>query len=292
MAEKKHILFVGGDARQLEMIRYFVNKQFRVSLVGYDNLQTPVNGTNLHTLASLELSKIDLLVLPVMGTDQHGYVKALFAQEKIKLMPAHFAAFSKNTLIFTGLATNYLKEQCQTYNLALYELMERDDVAIYNSIPTVEGALMMAIHNTEITIHNAQILVLGLGRVGVSLVRVLKALGAKVTVAVRKNKARARAFEMGLEVISIEELCDKVTGKKMIFNTIPYQIITAEILMAVDYDVFILDLASSPGGVDYKFAEKRGIKAKLAPSLPCLVAPKTAGRILSAAIMDTLRENY
>jgi dipicolinate synthase subunit A len=53
--------------------------------------------------------------------------------------------------------------------------------------------------------------------------------------------------------------------------------------------VVIIDLASKPGGVDYAFAEKRGIKAILAPSLPGIVAPKTAGRILARTITQLLK---
>ena len=40
-------------------------------------------------------------------------------------------------------------------DLKLVQLLDRDDVAIYNSIPTVEGALMMAIENTQL--HSAWI---------------------------------------------------------------------------------------------------------------------------------------
>jgi dipicolinate synthase subunit A len=56
----------------------------------------------------------------------------------------------------------------------------------------------------------------------------------------------------------------------------------------------IIDLASKPGGTDFRFAEKRGIKAMLAPGLPGIVAPRTAGRIiaktLSELLMDQLKK--
>ena len=41
-------------------------------------------------------------------------------------------------------------------------LFNRDDVAIYNSIPTVEGTIMMAIQHTDFTIHGSNVIVLGL----------------------------------------------------------------------------------------------------------------------------------
>ncbi|MDI5787499.1 hypothetical protein PO124_00265 [Bacillus licheniformis] len=42
----------------------------------------------------------------------------------------------------------------------------------------------------------------------------------------------------------------------------------------------ILDLATRPGGTDL-ICRKQGIKALLAPGLPGIVAPKTAGQIIA-----------
>jgi dipicolinate synthase subunit A len=52
----------------------------------------------------------------------------------------------------------------------------------------------------------------------------------------------------------------------------------------------MIDIASKPGGIDYHYAEKRGLKAILCPSLPGIVAPKTAGRILAATIRQLMME--
>ena len=52
----------------------------------------------------------------------------------------------------------------------------------------------------------------------------------------------------------------------------------------------IVDLASKPGGTDFRYAEKRGIKALLAPGLPGIVAPKTAGQIVANVLSQLLLE--
>ncbi|TGU45664.1 dipicolinate synthase subunit A, partial [Mesorhizobium sp. M00.F.Ca.ET.186.01.1.1] len=51
-----------------------------------------------------------------------------------------------------------------------------------------------------------------------------------------------------------------------------------------------LDLASKPGGTDFRYAERRGIKALLAPGLPGIVAPKTAGQILAQTLSRLIAE--
>jgi dipicolinate synthase subunit A len=41
----------------------------------------------------------------------------------------------------------------------------------------------------------------------------------------------------------------------------------------------------------FRYAEKRGIKALLAPSLPGIVAPKSAGQILGNVLVQLLDED-
>ena len=53
----------------------------------------------------------------------------------------------------------------------------------------------------------------------------------------------------------------------------------------------IIDLASKPGGTDFRYAEKRGIKALLAPGLPGIVAPKTAGQIFANVLGQLIQED-
>ena len=60
----------------------------------------------------------------------------------------------------------------------------------------------------------------------------------------------------------------------------PFSIITAKVIANMPVHTLIIDLASKPGGMDFRYAEKRGIKALLAPSLPeC--RPKNSGSDLS-----------
>jgi dipicolinate synthase subunit A len=289
MLTGKHVVFLGGDARQLEVIKSCTEMGARVSLVGFDNLQSPVSGASLKELSSDVLQTADVLVLPIIGTDEKGQISSVFTSKKLVLTPELFQSLPKHCLVFAGMAKEYLRKLCQDFGIQLFELLNRDDVAIYNSIPTVEGALMMAIQHTDITIHGSESIVLGMGRCGLSLARVLHAIGARVKVGVRSSEHKARAFEMGIQAFDTSELKDHVKNADLIFNTVPALIIDSAVLANVPHDVVIIDLASKPGGVDYPFAEKRGIKAILAPSLPGIVAPKTAGQILARTITRIMK---
>lgn len=290
MLTGKHVVFLGGDARQLEVINQIIKMNAKVSLIGFDNLQSPVSGTTERELHEDIWKQIDMLILPIVGTDEQGKITSAFTSKELVLTEQHIGSLPSHCLVFSGIARPYLKELCKKYHVQLFELLQRNDVAIYNSIPTVEGALMMAIQHTDITLHDSVTIVLGFGRVGLSLARVLHAIGAKVRVGVRKTEDKARAFEMGIQSFYIHELGQQVKDADLIFNTIPAMVIDVSVLTQMPFDAVIIDLASKPGGVDYQYAEKRGMKAILAPSLPGIVAPRTAGSIIAKAIIQIISE--
>jgi dipicolinate synthase subunit A len=290
MLTDKHFIFIGGDARQLEVIKSFIKMRANITLIGFDNLQTPLSGTMQKEFEPGILARADVVVLPVIGTDDKGEVSSIFTTKTLILTEEHIKALPGHATIFTGLARPYLKKLCNKYHIPCVELMQRDDVAIYNSIPTVEGAIMMAIQNTDITIHNSNTLVLGLGRVGITLARTLQAIGAQVKLGISHSADYARAFEMGVTPFYLHELEDYVEEAELIFNTIPAQVLTATVLARVRHDAVMIDIASKPGGIDYHYAEKRGLKAILCPSLPGIVAPKMAGRIIASTIRQLMME--
>ncbi|EGL16668.1 MULTISPECIES: dipicolinate synthase subunit DpsA [Paenibacillus] len=285
------VIFIGGDARQLEVIDKLIELDASVTLIGFDNLQKPFAGAANKQLSPEALEKADALVLPVVGTDEQGRVESIFSGNELTLTPDLLGALPKHAVIYTGMAKTYLKQLCASQGLKLVELLERDDVAIYNSIPTAEGALMFAIQNTDITIHGSQSMVLGFGRTGLTMARTLQGLGAKVKVGVRKPEHFARALEMGFTPFYTRELYQEVANIDLLFNTIPTMIVTAQIITNIPHRAVLIDLASKPGGMDFRFAEKRGIKAMLAPGLPGIVAPKTAGRILANTLSQLMVED-
>jgi dipicolinate synthase subunit A len=285
------VAFIGGDARQLEIIRIFLELDAQVILIGFDNLQNAFSGITKESLAKEALERVDALILPAVGTDDSGNVESIFSTEELLLTETHIASLPKHAKIYTGMAKPYLKKLCANQRIELVELFDRDDVAIYNSIPTAEGALMLAIQNTDITIHGSNCMVLGFGRTGFTMARTLQGLGAHVKVGVRRPEHFARAWEMGFSPFYTKDLYEHVANIDLLFNTIPTMIVTAQVITNIPHRALIIDLASKPGGTDFRFAEKRGIKAMLAPSLPGMVAPKTAGRIMANTLSQLIQDD-
>ncbi len=284
-------VFVGGDARQIEVIRKCAEMDASVMIAGFEKLQDSFQGVTREPLTPELLSNADALILPVVGCDDEGRVSALFSEGPLRLQEEHISAMPGHGVIYTGMAKPYLRSLCDKYKIKLVEILERDDVAIYNSIPTAEGALMMAIQNTDFTIHGSTSMVLGMGRTGFTMARSLQGLGAKIIrMGVRKSEHYARAEEMGWKPFLVRDLGSYVSDIDLLFNTIPTMIVTAQIISKMPREAVIIDLASAPGGCDFRYAEKRGIKAMLAPGLPGIVAPKTAGIIMANTLVELISE--
>ena len=90
--------------------------------------------------------------------------------------------------------------------IRVVDILQRDDMAILNAVPTAEGAIQIAMEEIPVTIHRCKILVLGLGKVGSALAQRLKALGAEVTVCVRKSRDIALAENFGYKAITFDRL--------------------------------------------------------------------------------------
>ncbi|WP_096435358.1 dipicolinic acid synthetase subunit A [Alteribacter populi] len=288
MLTDMHVAIIGGDARQLEIIRKLSELDAKLSLVGFDQLDDGVAGAKKQTLQTLDPTSIDAIVLPVSGMNSKDEVESIFSGETIKIDSEWISRTKKTTTIYSGISTDSLRNLLQKYKRPFVELFNRDDVAIYNSIPTAEGTVMMVIQNTDTTIHSSRVIVLGFGRVGMTVSHTFRQLGAKVKVAARETELLARAFESGVEPISLNELENHAENSDVIINTIPDEILIAKVIAKMPSHALIVDLASKPGGTDFRYAEKRGIKALLAPGLPGIVAPKTAGRIIANVLSSLL----
>jgi dipicolinate synthase subunit A len=190
--------------------------------------------------------------------------------------------------VFSGGIQKEFKRQMEMNNITCIDLMELDEVSLLNAIPTAEGAILKAMELTDITMHGANIMVLGFGRVAKILLDKLKGLNANVFCAARKKKDLAHITALGYNVVEINNMLDCIGKMDIIFNTIPTFILDERSLNKVSKETVIVDLASSPGGVDFDVAKKLGIKAVLELGIPTKIAPKSAASYLKQSIDNVI----
>ena len=100
------------------------------------------------------------------------------------------------------------------------------------------------------------------------LSRILRHLGAFVSVVARSREDLAWIRANNLHGVKIENMGAELTRQDVIFNTIPSQILNKEALSKVRQQTLIVDLASKPGGADFEAAAQNGLDIIWALSLP------------------------
>lgn len=277
------VAVLGGDDRELVLIPELVRLGADVRVVGYPPREE-IKGALLAESVGEAVSGVDAIILPMPGTDDQGVIRAIYTPKKLVLTEEIVAAIPPSVPIFIGVAKPFLRGLAKKYGLKLFEIAEMDEIAILNSIPTAEGAIQIAMQELPITIHGSETMVLGFGRVGQTLARMLAALGANVSIVARKPADLARGYEMGYRCLTYDQVAECVAATDVIFNTVPAMVLHEGILKNITRNTLIIDLATQPGGTDFQAAERLGVKAILAPGLPGKVAPVTAGRILARVL--------
>src|SRR5699024_9199144 len=286
-----NILLIGGDARYLEVIDTLAADGANIYLIGYESASFDTPNIFHTKCENLDLHTIDAILLPVSGTDASGKIKTSFSDESIYLTEDMVTQTPKHCIICTGISNSFLDKITRSSNRRLVRLFARDDLAIYNSIPTAEGALSIAMEHTDYTIHGSSVMILGFGRVGITVARMFSAVGANVSVCVRKSADIARMKVMGLKPVRMKDLNQKIGNVDICINTIPHLVINSTVLSSMQQSALIIDLASSPGGVDFDFAKKHDIQTIHGLGLPGKVAPKTAGKVIAEVFTDVLAFN-
>ncbi|MFD1848454.1 dipicolinate synthase subunit DpsA [Oceanobacillus bengalensis] len=290
MLNHMKVLIIGGDNRYLEVIKILTLRQASVFVAGYEHMTFEHPNITHCVLTEVNFSKIDAILLPVPGTDINGEVEATYSNEIIKLTKDMLEKTPEHCVIYTGITNTYLDNLGAKTNRTVLPLFKRDDIAIYNSMPTAEATLQLAIEETDVTIHGSNVMIVGFGRIGITLARYFSAIGANVTITARNPAHFARAQEMGLNAIPTGRIEEAIIDMDICINTVPFLIINSDVIANMGTSSLIIDLASKPGGTDFDYASKQGIKAIHALGLPGKTAPKTAGNIIGEVLVTLLME--
>lgn len=277
------IAVIGGDDREIVLVSELVRMGADVRVAGISKL---AGDKSVHCFNKVEdaVKGVRFVILPMPGIDENGFVRAKYGSQPLKLDQDTMSFFEKDSTMIVGFARPLLKMLAGERGIKIVEIADLDEVAILNSIPSAEGAIKMAMDATDITIHGSNAIVIGFGRCGVTLARMLAGIGARTSVVARKPRDQARIREMGLIALNYEQFSAQIGAADILFNTVPSMVLDRKLLETAKPGVYICDIASSPGGVDFAVAEELGINAVLAPGLPGTAAPKTAGLILAQVI--------
>jgi len=203
---------------------------------------------------------------------------------------ALLAAMSPGQTLFAGMISHDVSTKMQESGVTVIDYADNEALQIKNAIPSAEAAIELALSYMTITLHNSRSLVIGHGRIGKILARLLTAFGSHVDVSARKPGDMAWITANGNRALQTDSLNATLAEYDVIFNTVPHRVLDKEAIALLKPSCVVLDLASEPGGVDMDIARKRGIQCEWALGLPGKHAPDTAALNLRDMVYSTLSE--
>ncbi len=221
------------------------------------------------------INNINILITPIPFRLSTSIILDVLNKNNIKILAG-------------GLIDQNTVSLCEKSNIKVIDFFQDEQIAILNAVPTAEGAIQIAMQESPKTIFNSKCLVLGYGRCGKVLTNTLKNLGAEVSASYRNTTDLGYIKTSSLKDVYIKELNNYLYNFDFIFNTIPTLILNKHNLKYINKNSVIIDLATSPGGVDYTLARELGLNALYCPSLPSRVAPLTSAEILKDCLYKAL----
>jgi len=146
-----------------------------------------------------------------------------------------------------------------------------------NAYITAECALDVALPYLPVTVRSCPVLVIGWGRIGKCLAQLLKAMGAKVTVAARKPADRAILQALGYKVLDTAFLGVHSRPFRLVYNTVPQTVVSREQSICIGENCILIDLASKPG-IDHE-------DVIVARGLPGIHFPESAGKLMAQTFL-------
>lgn len=287
MVKKMNFCIVGGDIRQIFLSESLIADGHNVRLYGYSPRKINAD-IKIEKDIDETIEKSDFVILPIPSSRDGKTLNSPLSNEEINL-DDKLADKLKDKIVFCGGAKIFyeLGEKWKNINFKDYAL--REDFAILNAVPSAEGAIQIAINESDKTISSGKFLVIGFGKLGKVLSKILKAMGAEVTVSARSASDIAWIESLGYEAAETNNL-PWILDYDLIFNTVPHKIFDRNNLLKCAPGTKIIDLASKPGGVDVDLAEFLDIKVIHALGLPGKFSPKTSGEIIKKIIYKILEE--
>ena len=289
MISNERFGIIGGDLRQIYLAKKLQKDKNEVFVCGFDNFV----GFDKLKLKSLKISDLisssKYIILPVPASRNKKVINAPFSNSDIVLSEKLFSNL-KNKVVFAGIVSSLI-EDVKPSGLYIRDYYQREDFLIPNALLTAEGAVSIALKEYGKSIFSSRCLVVGFGRIGKILAKLLKNMGAKVTVSARSVKDVSLAKISGFETTNISKINEKADFD-LIFNTVPAPVLNAAVLRYLSSVRIIIDLASAPGGTDKFAAEELRIKLIPALGIPGKCFPEAAGEIIADVIYKMIEEEF
>ena len=284
---------IGGDLRTIKLAKMLANEENKIYTYGLEKAEELKDNSNIIFTEKISRAipkDVEVVIGPIPFTSNGININAPFGEKEISIR--EMIHYLEGKILIAGSISPEIYDMANDEYIEIIDIMKREELAVLNTISTAEGAIEIAISNTNKIIHGSEVLILGFGRIGKVLARKMAGLSAKVTCAARKDEDLAWIRAYGHKETNINALGENLSQYDIILNTVPHLVLNKERLQYVKKDALLIDLASNPGGIDKKEAKELKLKLVWALALPGKVAPVTTAEFIKDTIYNILKEIY
>ncbi len=301
----RRIAVLGGDRRMLFTAAHLAASGHAVTVYGHGTaLPDGCDGVRAESSFATAVSNADALVLPLPATRDGWTVWCPSEPTQTPTLEqvAERMHREPTLCLFGGRLPTDLPETLQVHPSRVIDYYEDEALTLRNAYLTAEGALATAMTATDGCVRGSTAAVIGYGRIGKLLTRLLLAMGAEVTVCARRQEVLLWAQTDGAHPLRIGdpdrpggEMFPLCYGHSVIFNTIPARIFEPDLLLRMERGTHLIDLASAPFVASdeaiREATEVNDLHYIRVPSLPGTYAPRDAGAAIADSILRVLRDS-
>ena len=255
------IAVIAGDEREQEIARLAATTGATVRGYGFPWPVDGIEGVVRTESAADAVDNADYVLFPIPGLGVDGTLFAPDSPEPILPDRHLLERTAPGAAIILGQPDVRLRKAAASLGITFSEYEHDTELMLLRGPAIIEGALQLAISNTDVTIHDTAIGVVGHGNVGRLLNRTLVLLGAHVHVFARNPVQRADAFTAGATPHLLEAIDELAPQLAMVFSTVPSAAVSAAALERIPRGALVMDLAAPPGGIDLAAAKALGHRA-------------------------------
>ena len=281
------IAFVGGGKRMLSCAEALSRHGLECALFGFDEISDKTSCTRCASLYDCYINS-SAIILP-LPLSRDGMT--LGGTNARILLCDVFGKAPVGVPIFAGNVSDKARAVAEESGREIYDYFDSEALTEKNAYATAEGAIYLAMQNSERTIFSSKCLVAGYGRIGRYTARLLKCLGADVTVMARREISRVKASLDGHKTVSCEELCRCIRSFDLVFNTVPENIFGEKEISKMSSHQRYIELASPPYGLDRRLCEKYNVEIVDGSALPSRYCPESAGEFIAEELFRELERS-
>ena len=162
----KEFAVIGGDLRIIKLTKMLAKEDNLVYTYGLEKAEELKQNANIIFCNKMSeaVKETQVVIGPIPFSSDGVNVNMPFSDNKITIR--EFMHNLNAKILIAGMISPDVYQLANDEYIEIIDIMKREELAVLNTIATAEGAIEIAIANTNKILHGSDVLVLGFGRIG------------------------------------------------------------------------------------------------------------------------------